>query len=866
MIVGLCLLALAIPAPSGNSSTLCAPGPEVSSPIEITPLDLSNNDRKRNSLLQSSIKPGFGPSTAKKPNIEPESAPFRNIGLSTSQRVDDLLARLKPEDKVQFLSIHQGAIDHLGIPTFDWLDTRRSTLYPHPIGIASSFDLDLATRMATEETRLPHAANNAWFVPIEVAVEPRWGLVTNTFGEDPLLVGRMASTTVDAVKANHGIAVLGQFGRFGRIADRSETIAPSLPDRDLALTHIPPVWDAIVSQPSGALWLNPNAQFGNGTLLQNQFIDATVRRNWGLKGPLIDSDIGLSGSQTSKDLKGTPAAALLAGCTLFPEDAAKALTEAAKTDEKISNAIDQAVRIVLTSEMVAGRFDPITEKNGVYRPSDELSQLRLRAAHESLVLLKNDHELLPLKPEFKTVAVIGPDATSVSSLLGSEQTPMSDVVTPLEAIKKALGANTKVTYERGTGFIGRDDLQTVPSSAFSDGVTAEYFEKSNLIGTPVTRNEPQIDAQWKAGPVDGITTNGFSASWTGAIAASVTGQYGIGFTVEGGARLYIDDQLVIDDWKDGPIRTKTIPVSLEADQFYVIRVEYQNGKAGGALKLVWSTPQKEPYRAAIEAAIKADAVIMVLGLGPSLENDHKDRIDLNLPDSQQGLLDQILDLHRPTIVVLLNGGPLSVVRAKKDAGAILEAWYPGEAGGQAIADVLTGSFNPCGKLPITFYQSVEQLPDPLNTTAPRGYRFSLYRPLFPFGSGLSYTRFSYSDLIVPTTFEPGKPVRVSVTVKNSGKRDGDEIVQLYLSHGAASTGMPRVALKDFRRVHLATGESRRVSFVLQPKDLAALRDDGSWWIEPELLRVCVGGNQPMEDQPAVQSAHTRPRTLKAFKI
>ena len=732
----------------------------------------------------------------------------------------------------------------------------------------------------------------------------------DTFGEDPLVAGWMAQFTVSAYRKHGLIAEIGKLGMTGRSTQITGKPNPAISPSEWEATFLEPVTRSISADPALGVWFDPSARLGMAPLFDSKFIASTARSAWGLTGPLIaedlvpppakeaepakpvDSSLKTDPNKAGDTTKSPPPAAqspqtpdaspskkapppaakatppveaLLAGCDLFSEDDLKLIVEASKTNPDVPKAMDRALRTVLAAEMAAGFFDPKSEALASNHPADEMALLQARAARESIVLLKNEGDILPLKKAYKTVAVIGPAADSLPSLLGSDKSDSTKATTPLSAIRSALGDKTTVLYEKGTGLLGREDLQTIPPDAFPTGISGEYFDKPDLSGTPLAKHESSLDLTFKGAPVEGIDPKTFSASWVGAVNPKDHGRYGIGFTVDGGARLYIDDNLVIDDWNDGPTRTKTIPFDVTED-FYVLRIEYRHGAGGGGVRLVWSPPEKEPYRAAVEAAIKADLVILVLGLDPSLENASTDRRDIGLPDSQEGLLEQIAELHRPTILVLLNGGPVSTPVAKTQVPAIVEAWYPGASGGTAIADVLTGAYNPSGKLPVTVYRGIDQLPNLANPLAPRGYRYSIYRPLFPFGSGMSYTRFAYSNLNVPMLLERGKPVIVGVNVKNVGKLDGDEVAELYVSHQNPPATTPRIALKAFRRIHLKAGESRRIVFSLTEKDLAMIHEDGTKWLEPEEIRISVGGNQPMDDQPPTVSATLRIPGPKATKL
>lgn len=914
MTLGLCLLALAAVAQSGDAPALVrAPQGNPSNPQKQSPKGKTPAPKK---IVYPSPKTPEAPAPT-------APQPFRNLALTIGERVSLLADALKPEERAVFLCVSQKAIERLGIPAFDWSDRAPDTRFPHPIGIGASFDLDLASRIAT--LRALGSKGKALFAPIEVIGDPRWGSCGDTFGEDPLLVGSMAAAQVAEYRRAGCIGEVGVMGRSGRVSEPPGPSEVALSSHGLADLFLEPAKLAVAADSGLGLVVDPFARTPGSPLFTAKFLDGTVRKGWGLTGPVIAPELAAAGessvpsaaatasppppppvpplrgtnhpggsgttpsegsavsagSQTagklespggqhepSQDEEATgPVSALLSGCDLFTEEDCKALVEAAKANPDVAKAMDRALHRVLETEMRAGLFDPPHVAASAARPAHELELLQARAAAESIVLLKNQDQLLPLKPGYKTVAVIGPDADNASAMLGAEPGASQKVVTPLEAIKTALGDKTKVLYQKGTGMLGREDLQTIPASAVPGGFNGEYYNSPNFSGTPVTKHEDILDLTWKNAPVEGVDAKSFSAIWTGAIVPTVSGKYGIGLTVDGAARLYLDDRLIIDDWHDGPTRTKTVGVELSANDplnpFYVVRIEYARGAGNGSVRLVWSPPEEEPYRDAIEAAIKSDLVILVLGLDPSMEGPGHDRRDISLPDAQEGLLEQIAALQRPTVLVLLNGGPVSSPFAKDQIPAILEAWYPGEAGGAAIAGVLTGAVNPTGKLPVTIYQTSAQLPSPLMVDAPRGYQNSLYRPLFAFGSGLSYTHFAYSGLNAPAVVDGTKPVTVGVTVKNIGKRSGEEVVQLYLSRDAPTPDVPRIALRGFRRVQLNPGESRRVVFPLSVSDFSVGRPDLKRTLQSGAVRVSVGGNQPMDGLSPTVSATVR---IKAPKL
>jgi beta-glucosidase len=367
-----------------------------------------------------------------------------------------------------------------------------------------------------------------------------------------------------------------------------------------------------------------------------------------------------------------------------------------------------------------------------------------------------------------------------------------------------------------------------------------------------------VSFDWGVGsPAAEIPVDNFSARWTGKLVAPVSGIYALGATADDGVRVYLDGKLIAEDWTQHAPRTVTGQVTLEAGRAYDVKVEYFEAGVGAVAKLVWMPPSSREvsYAEAVDAAKQANAVVMVLGISSKLEGEEMnvtepgfkggDRTSIDLPERQQRLLEAVAATGKPIVVVLLSGSALAVNWAADHANAILQAWYPGEEGGTALADVLFGDYNPAGRLPVTFYKSLDQLP-PFESYAMEGrtYRYFKCEPLYPFGYGLSYTRFGYSNLVLPKTVAAGAPVTVRTIVTNIGTRPGDEVVQLYVTDLAASVRVPVRSLQGIQRVHLAPGERREVSFTLEPRQLAIVNDSGATVVEPGEFSVAVGGKQP----------------------
>jgi beta-glucosidase len=361
--------------------------------------------------------------------------------------------------------------------------------------------------------------------------------------------------------------------------------------------------------------------------------------------------------------------------------------------------------------------------------------------------------------------------------------------------------------------------------------------------------------------VTGQIAEPFSVRWTGTLIPPETGTYGLGVRGCSGYRLYLDGKLVVElnTWPS-PI-TRTAKLDLEAGRAYELRLEYvyHNFDHDPVAQLLWALPSANPLQEAVETARSAEIVVLALGLSPAVEGEEMpidvpgfkggDRVDISLPAPQEELLKQIHALGKPIVLVLLNGSAIAVNWAADNVPAIVEAWYPGQAGGQAIADVLFGDYNPAGRLPVTFYKSVDDLP-PFEDYSMEGrtYRYFGGEPLYPFGYGLSYTTFAYSNLqLSAEAIARDESITVSVDVQNTGSRAGDEVVQLYVSNLNASVPTPIRQLAGFERIHLEAGQTKTVTFTLTPHQLSVIDDEGQRIVEPGEFQVAIGGHQPTAD-------------------
>ena len=618
--------------------------------------------------------------------------------------------------------------------------------------------------------------------------------------------------------------------------------------------------------------LNGQPACANVALLEEH-----LRRDWGFQGYVV-SDCGaiadiFGGHRFSPTPEQGISVAFKAGMDLICGDYRNRMSTehaailGAVHQGLLSEAdIDRALRRLFTARFRLGLFDPPASVSySRISPGDNGTethrQLALRAAQEAIVLLKNKDSFLPLKHAPEKIAVIGPDADNLDALVGNYNGTPAKPVTILEGLRKRY-PNAKIVYVEGTGLVGPVTKAISPSALCTDssckehGLRADYFANMTLEGTPaMTRTDDAVDFAWGDTGISPQLLKNYSVRWTGVVAPSETGDYSIGFTGQDGYRVWLDSNLMAEDWNiHHPASTLTQKIHLEKDHLYPVKIEYFQNIRSSEARLVWSLPDQGGQQA-ISAARDADLVVMVLGLSPRIEGEEMkvdaegfgggDRSRIDLPAPQEKLLERVHAVGKPTVLLLMNGSPLAVNWADEHLSAIVEAWYPGEEGGTAFAQALAGDFSPAGRLPVTFYKSTDQLP-PFEdyAMAKRTYRYFGGDPLYPFGYGLSYTSFRYDNSRVDTAgLSANHSVTVSVDVTNTGAIAGDEVVQLYLTHPGI-VGAPLCALKGFQRLHLDRGEKKTVIFTLRDRELSLVDDAGRHRILPGKVDLWIGGGQP----------------------
>jgi len=828
--------------------------------------------------------------------------PYKNPTLALEERVNDLISRMTLEEKVSQLLNGAAAIERLDVPEYDWWNeclhgvarAGLATVFPQSIGLAATWDTELMHRVATaisDEARAKHheflrrgkrgiyQGLTFWSPNINIFRDPRWGRGMETYGEDPYLTGRMGIAFVRGLQGDNPkylkvVSTPKHYAVHSGPEPERHAFDARTDERDLRETYLPHFKACIEEAKAFSVMCAYNRYEGEACCGSNRLLTKILREEWGFEGYVVsDCDAIRDIWEGHKVVPASPEATALgikSGCDLNCGAEYKSLLEAVKRGLITEEEIDISVKRLFRARFKLGMFDPpgmVPYAKIAYRVVDSKKhkRLALEAARKSIILLKNNNNILPLRKDLGTIVVIGPNADDVEVLLGNYNGTPSRPITPLEGIRQKVSKKTKVLYSLGCEWAENlPKFEIVPSSALfftegdkrQSGLKAEYFNNRDFKGEPAfTRIDKAINFNWWDGaPSKDFDDDNFGVRWTGEIVPPVTGRYALGAEGLNGFRVYLEDKLLVKfNSRHQPEKTYQ-SIELEAGKSYKIKVEFFERSGDAHIKLLWSVPGRDYEKEAVDMAKQADAVLMFMGLSPRLEGEEMevkvegfkggDRLTLDLPAIQEKLLRTIHALGKPMVLVLLNGSALSVNWANENIPAIVEAWYPGQAAGEAIADVIFGDYNPGGRLPVTFYHSVDQLP-PFEDYAMKGrtYRYFEGEPLYPFGFGLSYSRFKYSNLSVPKTVQVGEDILVSVDVENAGKIAGDEVVGLYLTDIEASVPGPIRALKGFERIHLKPGEKKTVKFTLIPEQLSLIDNNFKRVVEPGVFEVAVGGKQ-----------------------
>jgi len=791
---------------------------------------------------------------------------YRDPLLSQDKRITDLISRMTLEEKASMMGNSTPGVPRLGIPRYDWwsealhgvANAGHATVFPQAIGLAAMWDETLQQEIASvigvegrakfnsyKGTALEGALFRGltfWSPNINIFRDPRWGRGQETYGEDPYLTARLGVAFVRGLQGNDphyllAAACAKHFAVHSGPEPLRHNFDATPPPADLYETYLP-AFEALVREARVEAVMTAYNAINGIPASVNPFLYHQLEL-WGFDGH-VTSDCGSvvdlhTTYKWGADAAEADALVFRAGMNVRCGSGAESIVGAVRRGLLTEQDVDRRLRPLLRTLFRLGFFDPAEQVSfNRIAPSEnnspEHGRLALRAACESIVLLKNDGTLPLQTSSLRRVLVVGPNADSVAALVGNYNGQPSAPVTILAGLRAALEkAGVAVDFAQGCDYASRPDTwRLIPQPWFR----GEFFGNRELSGASLADLTTRplcvacTGASMPYGLPSGIPGKDVSARWTGTLETTLAGEYQFRVRGRGGFRLFLGERLLLDSWtppvgEAGVERSVTAASVLPGNASMPIKLEYVQGEGAVQIALEWKTPPVNAFAEAVAKAEKADVVIFAGGISAQLEGEEMavdydgyaggDRLRIELPELQQQLLAQLKALKRPLVYVNLSGSAIAMPWLADNANAILQAWYPGQAGGTAVAKVLLGTYNPAGRLPLTFYRATEDLPD-FNTydMAGRTYRYFKGLALFPFGHGLSYTRFAYSKLQVSVL--PTGALRVLADLANAGDRDGDEVVQLYLTPPEGSRPGELRSLCGFRRVHLAAGESRSLEF------------------------------------------------------
>jgi len=835
---------------------------------------------------------------------------FRNSAVAMEKRVDDLVSRLTLEEKVAQMGSSAPEIKRLGITAFDWqneclhgvgkLAEYKVTVYPQPIGMAASWDAASIYKMADFTAEEVRAVNRDasqkgrfgsyygltyWAPNINIFRDPRWGRGHETFGEDPYLTGVLGKSFVHGLQGDDptylkASACAKHFAVHSGPESLRHEFNTEVSTYDLWDTYLPAFRDLIVDAKATGVMCAYNAYGGRPCCGNDLLMMDILRNKWKFTG-YVTSDCGAIDDfykyhKTHSDTITAAVDAVLHGTDLdcLRDTVFKTLTKAVRTGLIDEKNIDIAVKRLFTIRFKLGLFDPASKVKYANIPlsvleSPEHKAHALKLARQSIVLLKNESNTLPLKKDLKKVAVVGPNAANKMTLLGNYYGYPSEIVSVLDGIKAKLSPQTEVFYERMTDYIALDSFVVENHNnelAYNgkSGFRMEYYDNQNFSGNAIISQENETDIIYRGETrfINGINSTAFSKRITTYFKPTETSTLTLNIDTDKRFRLFVNDSICIDALR-GKAKAKGIYTRrfVKGKEYKIVVETTFKGRDGyfsfniGKIK----TPSLQEQAAKVK---DADVIIFVGGISPSLEGEQNgvncpgfedgDRTTIGLPRIQTELMKELKKTGKPVVFVMMTGSALAVEWENENIPAIVNAWYGGQSAGTAVADVLFGDYNPAGRLPVTFYKSDKDLPQFTNYAMEgRTYRYFKGEPLYPFGYGLSYTTFNYKNLVVRDNVSTSDSLVVSVQVSNTGQRDGEEVVQLYLTHLNGFSFLPLRSLKGFKRIFLKAGETKEVQFTVDNRSLATFNQLGQLIVKAGGVRVSVGGSQPGDKSKAV---------------
>ena len=755
----------------------------------------------------------------------------------------------------------------LGIPIIPFdealhgLVREGATAFPQAIGLAATFNPELMKQVSTaiaRESKL-RGIRQILTPVVNLASDVRWGRTEETYGEDPFLTSIMGVSFVSSFEnmgiittPKHFLANVGEGGRDSYPIHWSR--------RYLEETHLVPFEKAFHQGKSRSVMTSYNLLDGRPSTANHWLLTEKLKKDWSFKGFVISDASAVGGANvlhfTAKDYDDASAQAINAGLDVIFQTEYKhyQLFIPPFLDGRISKErIDDAVARILRAKFELGLFENpyVSEKDIEALKKINHKPLAEKAAVESFVLLQNDNQTLPVPENVKKILVVGTDAADAR--LGGYSGPGNKKVSILEGIKNFVkNKNIEITYSKGIDW-NLKQFVTVPAAFLSSGnqkgLKGSYFANSDIKGTPTfEKQDEQLNFKWTlySPNPEKLQPDNYSVRWTGKLQAPESGKYQLGLRGNDGFRLYLNGKLMIDNWEKLSYSTKTVDLDFIKGQKYDVAVEFHENRGEANIELIWNyglNDYRKDYNDALKLAQEADYIIVTAGIH---EGEFQDRSSLSLPGNQEPFIHEVSKLNKPVAVVLVGGSAIKTTEWKDEVGAILDVWYPGEEGGNAVAKVLFGAENPSGKLPVTFPVEEGQLPLSYNHH-PTGRGNDYYdlsgEPLYPFGFGLSYSTFEISGLeLNQSAYSANDTIIAKVNVKNTGSKLGSEVVQLYVKDLLASVSRPIIELKGFQKVHLKPGESKQISIEVPVKELKFLDENMNWTVEKGTYRILVGNS------------------------
>lgn len=831
--------------------------------------------------------------------------PMWNYKLPIEQRVNDVVSRLTLEEKVAQMLNAAPAIPKLGIPAYDWWNEVlhgvartpfRVTVYPQAIGMAATFDSNSLYRMADYSALEGRAVHNKaialgrtnerylgltyWTPNINIFRDPRWGRGQETYGEDPFLTAMLARAFVRGLQGEDpkylkAAACAKHYAVHSGPEPSRHVFNVEVSNYDLWDTYLPAFKELVTKANVAGVMCAYNAWKKQPCCGSDELMVDILRNQWKFTGYVTSDcwaiDDFFKNHKTHPDAASASADAVLHGTDIdCGTDAYKSLVQAVREGKITEKQIDVSLKRLFTIRFRLGMFDPPSMVKYAQTPASVLESPEhkahsLKMARQSIVLLRNENNLLPLSKKLKKIAIVGPNADNRVSVLGNYNGIPSAITTVVEGIKNKLGNEVELIFERGVTFTHDTlliyaDVNDQYSWEGKQGFKAEYFNNRELKGEPqVTRIENQIDHFWQEGElvVGTIRANNFSARYTTQFKPILDGDISFELDGDDGYKLFVNDKEQINTWTRNRFGARTYKLNTKKDSTYKLVIEYFQAEGKANIRLRNGHFERTDFNALANRVKDADAIIYVGGISPQLEGEEMpvnypgfnggDRTTILLPAVQTELMKTLKATGKPVVFVMMTGSAVAIPWESENIPGIINAWYAGQSAGTAIADVLFGDYNPAGRLPVTFYKSDNDLVDFNDYSMEnRTYRYFKSDPLYGFGYGLSYTSFFYDQLKIPEVSQAGKKLTVSAKVTNTGKKDGEEVIQLYVANENKSIKAPLKALKGFKRIFLKAGESRIVQFTLTPQDLSVPDDTGAYKLLKGKITISVGGGQPDE--------------------